>query len=159
MIRHDVLDAAGGFAEDMQTYEDKECIIRLSEHCSFTVVDEPFVTSRRGETADSHDQLTDNVYSKAEHDFPKYLSRCRPIAAQYGRLFEQKMVGWSYFHMGYTMIGHNDPTSARRFFRRAVMAWPFTPRFLIFFVLSLFSSSTYDTFQQYKRLIGTYRRG
>lgn len=159
MIRQSVSDAVGGFKEDMQTYEDKEWITRIANQYRFAVIDEPLEITRRGETADSHDQLTDNIYSKAEHDFPKYLSRCRPIAAQYGWLFERKMVGWSHFRVGYAMISHDDPESARRFFRQAVMAWPFTPRFFIFFVLSLFSPNMYNTFQEYKRLIGHYRRG
>lgn len=157
IIRQDVLDIAGEFEDDMQTYEDREWIIRLSDHSPFAVVDEPLVTSRRGGSTDRH-QLTDNIYSKAEHDFPKYLSRCRPIAAQYGWLFERKMVAWSHFRVGYALIAHNEPVPARRYFRRALMAWPFAPRFLIFFVLALFSPEKYETLQQYKRLIGNYRR-
>lgn len=154
VVRRDVLLEAGLFDERLLAYEDQEWMIRLSQHCEFRSVSDPLVISRRG---DDHAQLTDDIATKAEESYPLFMKKCRPIAAEYGRIFKRKMESYWFFRLGHTSLAHEEYARARDCLKTAVLTWPFVPTFYLYLLFALLGKRWYTTARDVKRRIAHYR--
>lgn len=153
LVRRDLLVDTGLFDERLQSYEDAEWIIRLSQHCEFRSVGDPLVISVR----EGHVQKSDNVGKKVEEAYPLFMEKCRPIAAEYGRLFERKMVGCWSFRAGYASLAHGKPNQARGLLRTAILTWPFTPKFYVYGLFAVLGDRWYMRARTAKRRIAHRR--
>lgn len=151
MVKKSIINSAGLLDEDMKLYEDIEWTIRLSQHCTFEALSEPLLVTLRDDDEDTHPQLTDNIEMKINESFPQYMDKCRPIAAEYGYLFERKMVGYSYFRLGYDSLVHEEFTQAQKSLSKSVVFWPFEKKFHLFFLISKSGATWYKRVRDVKR--------
>jgi glycosyltransferase involved in cell wall biosynthesis len=157
MVRYDVIKAAGLFDEEMMFYEDSEWIIRLSQHCTFGVISDPLLVTLRDDDDVIHIQKSSNIQSKIENGFPKFMEKCRPIAAEYGQIFEQKMTAYSLFRLGYASLSHNEHKLARQYMLKAALRWPFVFRFYLYLLAAILGDTWYKRVRNVKRTITDYR--
>jgi glycosyltransferase involved in cell wall biosynthesis len=153
LVRPSVIDDAGLFDERLRLYEDQEWLIRLSQHCEFRSVGDPLVITVR----EGHEQLTDDVETKVTESYPLFMKKCRPIAAEYGRLFERKMVAHWSFSRGYVSLTHGQAVQAREFIGEAILMWPFVPEFYLYGLFAALGDRWYTRAQTVKRRIEHYR--
>jgi glycosyltransferase involved in cell wall biosynthesis len=153
LVRLSVINDAGLFDERLQLYEDQEWMIRLSQQGEFRSVSDPLVISRR----DDHGQLSDDVETKLTESYPLFMEKCRPIAAEYGRLFERKMVAHWSFSLGYVSLAHGEAAQARGFIGEAIRTWPFVPEFYLYGLFAALGDRWYTRAQTVKRRIEHYR--
>lgn len=153
LVRQDLLTDAELFDERLQSYEDLEWMIRLSRHCEFRSVSDPLVISVR----EGHAQKSDNTTMKLEGGYPLLMEKCQPIAAEYGRLFERKMVAHWSFRVGYASLVHGQAKQARGLIRTAILTWPFAFEFYLYGLFAILGDQWYARAQNVKRRIERYR--
>jgi hypothetical protein len=153
LVQPGVIDDAGLFDERLRLYEDQEWMIRLSQYCEFRSVGDPLVITVR----EGHEQLTDDVETKLTESYPLFMEKCQPIAAEYGRLFERKMVAHWSFRRGYVSLIHGQSVQARGFIGEAIRTWPFTSEFYLYGLLAALGDRWYTRAQTVKRRIEHYR--
>lgn len=153
LVRPTVIDDAGLFDERLRLYEDQEWMIRLSRHCEFRSVGDPLVITVR----EGHKQLTDDTETKVTESYPLFMEKCRPIAAEYGRLFERKMVAHWSFQSGYAALVHGESMQARQLIGGAILTWPFTLEFYLYGLFAALGDRWYTRAQTLKRRIEHYR--
>lgn len=154
LVRRDIICDAGFFDERLRLHEDQEWTIRLSQNCEFRSIEEPMVISRRD---DIHVQLSDDIKTKIEESYPLVMEKCRPIAAEYGRLFEQKMVAHWSFRLGYASLANDELAQARKYIRTAILTWPFVPEFYLYGLFAVLGNRWYTQARTIKRRIEHYR--
>lgn len=134
MVDRGAIEAAGRLDERFDVWEDWEWFVRLSRVCSVAAVDEP-LTLRRGGHGES--QLSHDVARMYREAYPLFVEACRPIAAEYGRLFERRFLGCVNFRLGWAALMRGEYGIARRTLARAVYWYPASPRFLAVLALAL----------------------
>jgi glycosyltransferase involved in cell wall biosynthesis len=80
-VRRSIVDAAGLPDESLPSWQDREWLIRLSEHCRFAVQPEPLVLRGSG----SYDQISDGYETKRDVSYPRLVERHRETAARHGQ--------------------------------------------------------------------------
>jgi glycosyltransferase involved in cell wall biosynthesis len=155
MVRRRVLDHAGEFDEEMNSYEDTEWTVRLSRHCEFRSIPDPLVISLRDDA--EHEQLTDDFETKRAESYPRFVEKCRPIAAKYGPLYERKMLAFSRFRLGYAALGSGQYAHARKYFKRAVATWPFEYSFYPYMLVSMLGGTWYKRARIVRRKLVDYQ--
>lgn len=153
LVHADLLDNTGLFDERLKSYEDLEWMIRLSRRCEFQSVGDPLVVTVR----EGHTQKSDDVKTKVDDGYPLLMEKCRPIAAEYGRLFERKMVAHWSFQSGYALLVHEESAQARELIYEAILTWPFVPEFYLYGLLAALGDRWYARAQSIKRRIEHYR--
>jgi glycosyltransferase involved in cell wall biosynthesis len=153
LVRTELLDDAGLFDERMKSYEDIEWMIRLSRRCEFRSVGDPLVISTRV----GHKQISDDITTKIEESYPLLMEKCRPIAAEYGRLFERKMVAHWSFKSGYASLANGESMQARRLIGAAILTWPFASEFYLYGLFAALGNRWYTRAQTIKRRVEQYR--
>lgn len=153
LVRSDLLNDATLFDERLRSYEDLEWMIRLSRHCEFRSIGDPLVISVR----EGHKQKSDEIDTKVEEGYPLFMEKCRPIAAEYGRLFERKMVSHWSFQSGYASLANGKSMQARRLIGAAILTWPFVPEFYLYGLFAALGDQWYTRAQTVKRRIEHYR--
>jgi glycosyltransferase involved in cell wall biosynthesis len=153
LVQPSIIDDAGLFDERLRLYEDQEWMIRLSRQADFRSVGDPLVISRR----DGHGQLSDDVETKLTESYPLFMEKCRPIAAEYGRLFERKMVAHWSFSLGYVSLAHGEAAQAREFIGEAIRTWPFASEFYLYGLFAVLGDRWYTRAQTVKRRIAHCR--
>lgn len=153
LVRRNLLDNAGLFDERLKSYEDLEWMIRLSRRCEFRSVGDPLVITVR----EGHTQKSDDIETKVREGHPLLVEKCRPIAAEYGRLFERKMMAHWSFRAGYASLVHGEPMQARELIGAAILTWPFAPEFYLYGLFAALGDRWYTRAQTIKRRIEHYR--
>lgn len=134
LVERETIDAAGPVDERFDVWEDWEWFVRLSRECMVAAVDEP-LTVRRGGHGES--QLSHDVGRMYREAYPLFVETCRPIAAEYGRLFERRFLGSVNFRLGWAALMRGEYDIARRTLARAVYWYPLSPRFFAVLALAL----------------------
>jgi len=153
LVRTDLLDDTGLFDERLKSYEDIEWIVRLSRHSEFRSVGDPLVISVR----EGHTQKSGDIETKVGEGYPLLIEKYRPIAMEYSRLFERKMVAHWSFRIGYASLAHGEATRARGFIGAAVLKWPFVPEFYLYGLFAVLGDQWYTRARRAKRRIEHYR--
>lgn len=130
LVRAAAIDDVGPPNEDFPTWQDLEWYVRLSTAWEFVAVPEPLsiVTQE-----DDRDHISDDYQAIRSETYPLFVEKFRPLAAEYGPLFERKMLGWAAFRVGaYNALRTGHYRDARRLLARAVVKWPFEPAFWLY---------------------------
>lgn len=134
LVDASVVEDAGRIDERFEVWEDWEWYVRLSRHCSVAAVPEPLTVRRGGHGAG---QLSHDVERMYDHAYPLFVSRCRPIAAEYGWRFERRFLGSVNFRLGWAALMRGEYGYARRALLRAVYWYPVSVQFLAVLLLAL----------------------
>jgi glycosyltransferase involved in cell wall biosynthesis len=148
MVRRDLIDRAGGFDEELPIWEDREWYIRLSKHGEFRSV--PARLVRRG--VDDHDRLTDNYRAARDVAYPRFLSKHRSLAAEYGPGCERAFVASLSLRLAALAIETGHYHDARRHLRRALRNDPFELRTWLYLFLSLGGHPVHDAARRLRRV-------
>lgn len=88
MVRAEVIPEAGPPDERFPCWQDREWYLRLSQACAFEAIPEPLVVRRMHDDG----QISDDFERKRDVAYPLLLEESLPIATQYGRRYERKLV-------------------------------------------------------------------
>lgn len=149
MVDADVVDVAGTFDERFPSWQDLEWYVRLSRHCRFGAVHEPLYVYHR-----HSDRLTEDVDTVKNETYPLFLQKFRPLAAEYGPLFERKMRAWTAYRVGKQLVVAGRVREGRTFLKRSVRLYPFESSFYKYFLPALGGPQAYEAAQRTKRAFG-----
>jgi glycosyltransferase involved in cell wall biosynthesis len=130
-VRRSVVDDAGLPDEALPSWQDREWLIRLSEHCKFAVQSEPLVLRRSGE----YEQIGDKYETKRDVSYPHILDRHRETAKQYG--LERHFVASLSTILANTALRRGYYEDARRYALKSIRHDPTTFRPYVYFLLGL----------------------
>jgi len=151
MVRMAAIEDTGLPEERFPSWQDMEWYVRLSRNWEFVAVPDPLAIIYQ---ADDHEQISDDFEAVKTESYELFVEKFRPIAAEYGRLFERKMMAWAAFRVGgYNALRTGNFHDARRFLLRAVARYPFEPTFWVYLAVALGGESTYKTAKRLKRLV------
>lgn len=125
MVRADAIERTGTLDEGVFGWEDWEWYVRLSTDWWFASVPEPLTDH----IVSSHGQISDDFERKRNETYPAVVKRFRPLAAEYGSLFERKSLGFVTFAVASDAIYNGEFEAARRYLLRAIRFYPFAPLF------------------------------
>jgi glycosyltransferase involved in cell wall biosynthesis len=147
MVRADLAKETP-FDERFKRWADLEWYVALSTKCDFEPVGEPLVIYEY----DAHNRISDD-YSTLLQSYALFVEKYRDLAAEYGPLFERKMLGWTAYRVGSASINDRNYEVARRFFLKAVQHYPFEPKFHLYAGVTLGGSVTHRAAQTVSRLV------
>lgn len=147
MVRADLAKETP-FDERFKRWADLEWYVSLSTKCDFEPVREPLVTYEY----DAHNRISDN-YDNLLESYRLFVEKYRGLAAEYGPLFERKMLGWTAYRVGAASINDRNYGVARRFFLKAVQHYPLEPKFHLYAAVTLGGRATHRIAQAANRLV------
>jgi glycosyltransferase involved in cell wall biosynthesis len=147
MVDSDVLDAVGTFDERFPSWQDLEWYIRLSRHTKFGAVCEPLLVYSRG----ANERVSDDLDTIKDETYPLFLEKFRPVAAEYGPVFERKMRAWAAYRVGHSLVLAGRVGEGRRLLTKAVRLYPFESAFYKHYLPALGGTPTYETARKMKR--------
>jgi glycosyltransferase involved in cell wall biosynthesis len=148
LVRRSVIADAGGFDERLRVYEDREWVVRLSQHCEFRSIPEPLLITQRD---DDHDSLTPDLDTRKQVSQPILMDTFRSIAREYGTLVERKSVAYVTFSLGYIALKQGEKSDARQFIGKALLTWPFVLKFYPYMLGAVLGDNGYKTVRKMKR--------
>jgi len=150
MVRTAAIADAGPPDERFPAWQDAEWYVRLSKEWEFHPVPDPLVRIRQ---ATDHEQISDD-FDRIARGAELFVQKYRPLAGEYGGLFEREFRGRIAFRLGaYNALRVGRYDTARRYLLRAVRCYPFEPVFWVYLSVSLGGKHTYDLAKALKRTL------
>jgi len=149
MVRSD-LAAETPLDERFPAWADLEWYVSLSQKCEFRRLPDPLVEYE----FTSPGRLSDD-FEKAEQGYKVFVEKFRPTAAEYGYLFERKMLGWAAYRVATSAFYQQKYEDARRYLKLAIRRYPFELAFMKYYAASLGGQSTHRAAQFIKRFIAS----
>jgi glycosyltransferase involved in cell wall biosynthesis len=153
LVRRSVIADAGLFDERLKVYEDREWVIRLSQHCKFRSIRDPLLVTQRDE---DHESLTPDLETRKEVSHPILLETCRMVAAEYGFVAERKTVAYATFDLGDIALRQGEYREAQKSILRAILLWPFVLKFYPYMLAAALGNRGYKTARKAKRAVVGY---
>lgn len=151
LVRRNTVEDVGYPDVTFPSWQDLEWWIRLSTDWEFVAVPEPLTIVYQ---ANEHDQISDDFETLVEQTYPRFLEKYRPLASEFGRLFEQKMRAWTAFRVGgYNALRLGRFSEARRHLLTAVWRYPLERVFWVYLLVALTGKSGYEAAKKIKRFI------
>jgi glycosyltransferase involved in cell wall biosynthesis len=136
------------FDEQIPRWADLEWYVAVSTECEFAVLREPLVIYDR-----SADNRISDDYEMLEESYRLFVDKYRDLAAEYGPLFERKMLAWAAFRVGNASLNARHYGVARRYFLRAVARYPFESKFHVYAATTLGGRTTHRISRLVKRVL------
>lgn len=146
LVRRSVIDRAGTLDERFPSWQDREWYLRLSEVCTFEYVEDALVLHRSPEV-----QISTDYERKRDVTYPLFVSKHRPLAASYGRYHERRFMASAAQTLGASALQAGRYREGARYLGRSLRYYPFSPKTLGYFLLSLGGRRTFRGVQQLKR--------
>lgn len=150
VVRREVVAATGPLDEDLPSWNDREWLLRVSQHCEFVAIDAPLVVSQRG---DDHGNLSSNFAIKKRQSYPRVVEKFQPVAREYSWLFARKSYAHLTFGLGYAALTNGEYNEARKSFVTALIQWPFVLKFHLYAFVAATGDRGYKTARQLKRIL------
>jgi glycosyltransferase involved in cell wall biosynthesis len=151
MVRADIAKETP-FDEAMPRWADLEWYVAVSRKCEFAAVREPLVVYDRS----ANNRISDD-YETLEEGYRLFVEKYRDLAAEYGPLFERKMLAWAAFRVGNASLNARYYDAARRYFLTALARYPFERQFYVYAAATLGGRSTHRIGRKLKRLLPEQR--
>lgn len=139
MVRADVLAASGKLDTRFPSWQDRELLLRLSEHCQFKPVEEPLTVRTR---VSDEQSITDNFEEKRDISYPLFLEKHSDLAASYG--MEQEFVASLSGKLGACALKNGYYDDARKYLLKSLYHGPFDRSRWIYALVSLGGAYTYE---------------
>lgn len=149
LVRSSVVERAGLIDPCLPVWEDREWILRLSQHSDVASVPDPLVVRRMGE----HEQLTDEYETMRDVAYPRFVEKHRSLAASYGHDCEREFVASLSTTLAGAALAHGRYDDARVLAWRAVKNQPRAIRPYVFILLSIGGRPAYTSAQRLKRAV------
>lgn len=147
MVRADLAKETP-FDEQIPRWADLEWYVSVSKKCEFEAIREPLVSYE----LDAHNRISDD-YDILLESYRLFTSKYRDLAAEYGWLFERKMLGFAAFRVGSATIDDRSYGIARHHFLKAIVLYPFEPRFYVYAAATLGGRVTHRMAQSLRKVI------
>lgn len=149
LVRAAAIEEVGLPDSQFPSWQDLEWYVRLSQNWAFVAVDEPLTIIYQ---ASDHEQISDDFTTIRDESYPLFLQKYRSLAAEYGWVFERKMLAWAAFRVGaYNALRTGHFADARRFLLRAVRLYPLEFTFWMYLVVALGGRPLYTVSKRFKR--------
>ena len=125
LVRREVVESVGGLDERFPSWQDWAFYVRVSESYRFCAIDEPLVVRHNA----GDDQLSGDYWTKRDETAPLFRETFGPLAARYGRSFEQRFDAYVEYHLGLSAIRAGEFSAARGHFLAAMRRYPRAPIF------------------------------
>ena len=147
MVRADIAKRTP-FDERFPSWADLEWYINVSRECEFVRLPDALVTY----DFTSEIRLSDD-FEKARRSYRLFVEEFRPLAAEYGPLFERKMLGWAAYRAGSSALFGGQYEHARELLFRAVSTYPLEPQFFTHLAAALGGEPTHRVASRLRRLL------
>jgi glycosyltransferase involved in cell wall biosynthesis len=151
MVRADAIEAAGGFDERFDVWEDLEWCVRLSRVCEFESVPDPLVRRRDA----GHEQLTDDFEEMRDRAYPLFVEKHRDLAAGYGPRTEDRTIASLSLILGGEALESDRYAEARRFLLRSLRRNPLEARTYLYLSLAVGGRFAYEPAKYLKRRLAS----
>jgi len=150
MIRSSVINEAGLPDERFPSWQDREWCVRLSQHCRFEPVTQPLLIRHHGHGA----RISEDFEAKRDVSYPLFVSKHRPLAAEYGPACERQLMASLSGSLGWAALRNGYYADARKYLFRSIIERPFSEpeRYLRLFA-SVGGSYTYRPAREASRLL------
>lgn len=138
------------FDERFPSWADLEWYINLSTETEFHRIGEPLVIYE----FESHNRLSEDV-EKKRVAYERFLEKFDDLAAQFGWPFRRKMRGWAAYRLGSAAVDARRYQLARQYLGRAIVQYPFEPRFHEYFLVTLGGRYTHSLARSIKRALAS----
>lgn len=149
LIETSVIEQAGVLDEYLTNWEDWEWLIRLAQETKFDFIEDPLASTDRG----AHEKRSDNFEKKRDVGFTRFVEKVEPIAASYGDGFQRKAKAHYNYRLGYGALSNRYYSDAKQQFWKAIQYWPLTPKFHMYFAISITGDPGYKAARTTKRWI------
>lgn len=151
MVRREAIEDTGLPDERFPSWQDMEWYVRLSQNWDFVAIPAPLTIIYQ---ADDHEQISDDFEAIESQSYELFVQKFRPVAAEYGPMFERKMLAWADFRVGgYNALRTGNFDAARTYLYRAVTRYPFEPKFWVYLSIALAGEPTYERAKSLKRAV------
>ncbi len=145
LLRKDAFETIKGFDEHLRIWEDRDFVIRLTQHYRVASIAKPLYSLRRYGLArgDGGGSACANTKSELAYASRKYfLEKHAPICRQDPLLTKALQYEWAmlYSDMGKYHLSHNQRKTARSLFRQSLRSFPFSRRTWLRFLRSCLPS-------------------
>jgi glycosyltransferase involved in cell wall biosynthesis len=130
-VRRSTVEDAGLPDETLPSWQDREWLLRLSEHCRFAVQPESLVIRRSGR----YDQIGDEYETKRDVSYPHILERHRETAARHDQ--ERQFVASMSEMLANTALRHGYYDDARHYALKSIRHDPTSLRSYLYFFLGV----------------------
>lgn len=144
-VRRSTIDDAGLPDETFPSWQDREWLLRLSEHSRFAVQPDPLVIRRSG----TYDQIGDRYETKRDVSYPNILERHRETAARYGQ--ERQFVASMSEMLANTALRHGYYEDARQYALKSIRHDPTALRPYFYFFLGVGNDTLLDSVVRCRR--------
>lgn len=135
-----------GMFENIPRFQDWELWLRISKYYSFKHLREPLVKVYR--QSDSISRNTDVLISARKYILSKYY---------YELSKNSKLLSKHYSDIGIFLCSKGDIKEGREYFFKALSVHPFNARLLLWTIVSIFGSTTYNKYSTFYETLKTSR--
>lgn len=141
MVRTDVVFEAGLPDERFPSWQDREWLIRLSQHTEFRVIRE-LLTRRH--CPEGEERISNNYTEKRDVSFPLLVEKHRDLARSYGRKYERAFLASLLFILGQEALRNRFYGDARKQLLKSVYYYPFHTDRLVYALVALGGRLSYE---------------
>ncbi|MDS0222832.1 glycosyltransferase family 2 protein [Haloarcula sp. S1AR25-5A] len=141
MVRRDVIEAAGLPDERFPSWQDREWLIRLSQHTEFRVIQE-LLTRRH--CPEDEERISNNYTEKRDVSFPLLVEKHRDLARSYGRKYERLFLASLLFILGQDALRNRFYSDARKQLLKSVYYYPFDADRVIYALVAFGGRLSYE---------------
>lgn len=153
LVRRGAIREAGYPDPELPILQDREWLLRLSQHTKLAAIEAPLVLRRVG----GHEQISDRYEELRDIAYPRIYARHRRAAGDIGlrcRLqFKASLLAW----IGSFALYSRRYRDARWFLFAAFCRWPFSPSVFLRLVVSLGGSSVHEAGQSIRYTLSRIR--
>lgn len=150
MVRSSLVDDVGVLDEQLPVWEDLDWHIRLSRHCRVESIPEPLTIRRMG----NHEQLTDQFETIRDVAYPRFVSKHRALATEYGSGCVRAMIASRLLDVAHAALENGEYLEAVRLLGRSLRQSPRPNRAYLYLLVALGGPVTYRPARWIRRRIG-----
>lgn len=150
MVREDVISEAGLPDERFPSWQDREWMIRLSQHTEFRVIKD-LLTQRH--CPEDEERISNNYTEKRDVSYPLMIEKHRDLARSYGRKYERLFLASLLFILGQDALKNRFYGDARKHLLKSVYYYPFDSHRMVFALVALGGRLSYEPARYLARTI------
>lgn len=149
IVKSEVFDTVGALKRDLPSWQDWEFYLRVADSYDFEAVDDHLTVKRSGKD----DQISKNLDTLLETTYPFFERIIEEEANKYGILFSRRALARLRMEIGDAALVNRDVGTARRYLFKGLTKYPFEPKLMVYFLISLAGINAYDAVLKLKRKV------
>lgn len=151
VVKSRVFETVEHLKRDLPSWQDWELYLRVADEYGFRAVDDHLTVKRSGKD----DQISKNLEPLLEKTYPFFEFKILCDADAYGVIFKRRALARLRMEVGDAAFVNRDAKTARTYFSSGLAAYPFEPKLIVYFLLSLFGMEAYDAVLKTRRMVTT----